>query len=647
MFPKSLSKTNKIFAIILLLVCPYIVSKWITDTNTIINERISFEIKTSSGGPFQLFFNTSNKHNQKNSFTKYLKDTESIENYHFTISEKNITHIRFDPPGPIEIKSISIGDFFHSRKYVGFELYKMIKPINDIDSIEFKNGNIIISTKGKDPFLFLNGIKEINHASFIENLKKIIFFVISFILISLGFVLLFRKFLQYKTQLFQQTTSLIISKKLFFALKLIVFSWFLFQMLYFAFNIKKGVSPDENYHIEVSKFYAKPNVFQLENTDATIRYGSLTTEPHFYYIVMGKLLLLKPSSIIDYHYLRLMNIVLSLFSLYLTFLLSKEITSNKLIQISILIAQSNVLMFVFLSSMVSYDNMINLLAVASFIFIFRFIRNPNLTYLLLLFSTMAVGALTKVTYLPLILLELVVLLFYTKKVLKHRMQFLKEMLMTKNITIFIFFLFFLGAVIFLYGGNLIKYNNIRPGAELVIGTEKALHGYGIYMRNSELLSTAHTRELMPLTEYVPMYFTRTMETIFSVVGHLSFPRGVSELKFYFILLILTVSITIYHFKKIINNQNMIIMLFLIISYVFIVFYVNYSSYSQMRMFGVALQGRYNFPIISLISVFGINTLLFKLSDKAKIPVIFILAFFLVYNSFLWFIDKVSSNWFNI
>ena len=647
MFPKSLSKANRIFAIILILVCSFFVSKWITETNTIINERISFEIKTPVGGPFQLFFNTNNEHNKKNSSTIYLKDNESFKNYHFTLFQKSITHIRFDPPAAIEIKSISIGDFFHSKKYAGLELYKMIKPLHDIDSVEFKAGIVKISTNGIDPYLLLIGIKEMNPASFIENFKKTIFQITAFFLVTLVFILLFRQFLYYKTQLFEQTTSVNISKNLFIALKVIIFSWFLFQMLYFALNIKKGVSPDERYHIEVSNFYSKPYVFHLENSDETIRYGSLTTEPHFYYLVMGKLLLLKPSSIIDYQYLRLLNIVLSLFSLYLTFLLSKEITSNKLIQISILLAQSNVLMFVFLSSMVSYDNLINLLAVSSFIFLFRFIRNPNLTYLLLLFSSMAVGALTKVTYLPLILLEMAVLLFYTKKIFLHRLQLLKEIRITKNITIGIIFFIFLGATIYLYGGNFLKYNNIRPGAELVIGKEKALHGYGIYMRNSELLSTAHTRELMPLTEYVPMYFTRTMETIFSVVGHLSFPRGVSELKFYLILLVLSFFISIYHFKKIISEQNLIIMLFLISSYVLIVFYVNYSSYSQMRAFGVALQGRYNFPIISLIAIFGMNTTLFKLSDKAKIPVILILTFFLVYNSFFWFIDKVSTNWFNI
>ena len=647
MVTKELSKTSKVFVIIIILAGSFFTSKWISDSNTLINERISFEIKPSVGGPFQLFFNTSNEHSQKNSSIQYLKGNGSFINCQFTLSQRSLTHIRFDPPADVEIKSITVGDFFHSKTYSGQELYKIIKPLHDIDSIKLIDSVVYITTKGMDPYLGLPGIKEVNPASMIRSLKKIIFRIAVFLLVTLVFILLFKQFLNYKTQIFDRTIPVNISKNLFIALRVIVFSWFLFQMLYFALNIKRGASPDENYHIEVSRFYSTPHVFHLENTDATIRYGSLTTEPHFYYLLMGKLLLLKPSSIIDYEYLRLLNIVLSLFSLYLTLLLAKEITSNKLIQISILIAQSNVLMFVFLSSMVSYDNMVNLLAVASFVFLFRFIRCTNLTYLLLVLSTMAIGALTKVTYLPLILLEVIVLLFYAKKIFLHRIQILSEFGIAKNIIIGLVFLVFLGGDIYLYGGNFINYHSIRPGAEVVIGKEKALNGYGIYMRNYNLLTTAHTREEIPLVKYIPMYFTRTMETIFSVVGHLSFPRGIPDLKFYLFLFVICFSVSIYHFKLIYHDQKLLILLFLFTSYILIVFYVNYSSYTQLRSFGVALQGRYNFPIISLMAVYGMNTMLFKLSDKAKIPVILILSFFLVYNSFFWFLDKVSNIWFNV
>jgi hypothetical protein len=260
---------------------------------------------------------------------------------------------------------------------------------------------------------------------------------------------------------------------------------------------------------------------------------------------------------------------------------------------------------------------------------------------------MVAGALTKVSYLPLILIEVFVLLFYTKKILLHRQQFLSDILASKNIILSIVLLSLFVSNIFLYGGNLIKYNKIKPGGEIVIGKEKALRGYGIYMRNYNLLATAHTREEIPLIKFIPMYYTRTMETVFSVVGHLSFPRGIPDLKFYLLLFAICFSVSIYHFKLIIGDQKLLISLFLFTSYILIVFYVNYSGYTQMRSFGVALQGRYNFPIISLMAVYGMNTMLFKLSDKAKIPVILILTFFLVYNSFFWFLDKVSNIWFNV
>lgn len=637
---------NKSLLYLLLVVSSWFISEWIQNSMNLTNDRISFEIKTLEGGMFQLFYSSNNQHCQKNSSIIHIRESESFQTIQFTLNKSSLTNIRFDPPSSVQIKSISISKRNSSIIYSGQELLKIIKPLHSIDSVELTDGVVNISTNGSDPYLRLNGIREINPVSNKESSIKFIIRLILFISVSLLLFLLFRIIIAYRVQLFDQRLSINIPKNLFIVLMFIVFSWFLFQMLYFAFNIKRGASPDENYHIEVSKFYSEPGVYSLENTNATIKYGSLTTNPHFFYLLMGKLLILKPDSIIDYEYLRLLNIILSLATFYLTYVLSKEITANKLIQISILIAQSNILMFVFLSSMVSYDNLVNLLAVVSFIFLLRFIRYLNLTYLLLLLSTMGVGAMTKVTYLPLIMLELAVLLFYTKSIYRQRIQIFSNILSPKNVVISALFLFIMGANIHLYGGNIVKYHKISPGAELVIGKETALKGYAIYKRNFKLLSTAHTRKVMPFKEYVPKYFARTFETIFSVVGHLSFPRGLPELWLYLVLTTISCCVFIYEFKEFVKDSKWRIVLFLFVSYILVVFYVNYSSYTHLREFGVALQGRYNFPVNSLMVIFLMHTLLFKLSDKAKIFVILIITFFLVNNSFLWFLARVTPNWFN-
>lgn len=631
--------------ILLLIASSWVISGWIQNSTNITNDRISFEIITSKGGMFQLFYSSNNQHSQKNSSIINTRGSESFQAIQFTVNKSSLTNIRFDPPSDVQIKSIVIGRLFNSEKYTGQKLFEILKPINDIENVDLVNNTVFISTKGIDPHLQISGIRILNPSTLKSEISKCVFRLIVFCLLILISIFSIKIITTYQAFLFNQNNKVNISRNLFKALRLIIFSWFLFQMLYFALNVKIGASPDERYHIGVSRLYSEPWVFRLENTEATYKLGSVTTNPHFYYLAMGKLLMLKPDFLIDYLYLRFINIIISLFSLYLTYLLSKEITSNKFIQLSILIAQTNILMFVFLSSMVNYDNLVNLLAVASFLFLFRFINNFNLTYLLLLLLNMVVGALTKATYLPLILFEVFVLLFYMKKIFLHKPHFFSEIGTSKNIMISIGFFIFFGANIYLYGGNLLKYQKIKPGGELVIGKENALKGYGIYMRNSNLLSTAHTREVMPLSKYVPMYFTRTIETIFSVVGHLSIQRGIPELRFYLILLAFCFSISIYHYKIIFSEQKLIILLLLITCYLLIIFYVNYSTYYQMRVFGIGLHGRYNFPVISLMVIFLMNTLLFKLSDRAKIPVILIITYFLVNNSFFWFLERVTQIWF--
>ena len=643
----ELSKIHRIFALVLILSGSYFISQWIINSSNLINERISFQVKISEGGPFQLFFSSNNQHSAKNSAIINTDGTDSFKSYSFTLSEKSLTHIRFDPPSDILIQSITIGNIFKSKKYIGQDLYNIIRPLHHIDKVFLKEDVVRITINGNDPYLQLVDIQAINLDSSTRHIKKLIFSILIFLSLVLAFVVSLKFLLSIRVHVFDQTNNFHIHKNLFLVLNTIVFSWFLFQMLYFALNIKRGASPDENYHIEVSKFYSEPGVFYLENTEATIRYGSLTTKPHFYYILMGKLLLLKPSSIMDYQYLRFLNIIISLLGLYLTLLLSKEITANKLIQIGILIAQSNILMFVFLSSMVSYDNLINFLAVASFIFLFRFINHPRLFYLLLLFLTMVIGSLTKVTYPPLILLELFVLLIYSKRVLLNRRQIFSEIKLPKNITVSIVIFVFLSANIILYGGNFIKYGNVIPSTVSVIGEENALKGYGIYMRNSNLRSTAHTREMMPIDEYVSKYLTRIMETTFSVIGHMKIPRGIPELRFYIILLSISLIASFFQFGSLLKDHKIYVLLFLLISYFLIVLYVNYSSYTYMRSFGVALHGRYNFPVISLFVIYLMYSILSMFSDKAKIPVILIITIFMIINSFIWFLERVDQAWFKV
>jgi hypothetical protein len=516
--------------------------------------------------------------------------------------------------------------------------------LHSIENISFSDNIVYINVNGEDPYFQLLDIPVVN--PFPNAPSLILLFVL-----LIFFICLFSFFLKLlkisKTRLFELKPVIEIPKNIFTIFLFIIFLWFAFQMLYFATTIKIGISPDEIEHIQRCRLFSPPGAFFLKNTLQSFPYGSLSTEPYFYHFLLGKMLLLNIFHIPEYLFLRILNICLSLFSLYFTLLLVKEITDNKWIQLTVLIVQSNILMFVFISSMVSYDNLINFLAVCSFLFLFRFIRNFSLYYLLLIFLTIFIGTLTKKTFAPLAVIEIIILLFYIKFILKRAKILFKSFYLSKNIITCCFLVIFIILNIILYGTNLYKYHQIVPSVDLVIGYDNAYKYRLEFARDIDFLASAPSRRIVPFDNFVTSYITRTEETVFGIMGHLSLRRDSSGLSFYKIFVVFSIILAIFNYKKIYKDSRQKILLFISFFYLLVIFCVNYSTYIHLKIFGLTLQGRYNFPILSLVIIFLVYNLLSNINDRIKIPLILLLTSCFIFNGFVWFILNVTQNWYLI
>ena len=604
----------------------------------------TIRLKSSSKGSMQIFYATKGNYTENNSIHIPVEASESFKNYTIKLTLSNIKHVRIDPPhGDFSINSVWISNRFGQYSYNGTDLYDRITHLNDISELIFENNNVEGKVNGTDPYLQID-IPVINEVSAVA-LPGIYFlvFIVAFILSSV----LWGLYLKYDyISINKSETPATISAAPFKIIVIGIFVWFAFQLIFYAVNIAQGIAPDEVYHIELSKLQSESISIKVEDSPRTYYLGAVSVRPYLYHYLMGRLLFFNIFNIPSFIYLRLINILLSLTTLYLTLMLTREVSDDKWVQLAVLIIQTNILMNVFISAMVSYDNLVNLLSTASFLILIRFLKNFSRKNLLLLIITMVAGALTKISYGPIVVIQIIILIGYSKSIYKNRKKILKKPVSVNDGILAAAIIVLFGLNINLYANNILTYGQVQPKTSKVLGDEISLKYYAQYQRNYKLQQTLDSRVEVPLTRYLIMYCKQTAQTIFGVFGHKSLVRSnMQVLSSFFILTLLSIFLFALRFRERIKNAPLIILLFSIIAYSLVVVSVNYQSYQALKLFGLALQGRYNFPILALASIFFAYNFMSVFRKRTKTIFLIMLTAFMVYNSFFWFISHATPDWY--
>ncbi|HQJ73919.1 MAG TPA: DUF2142 domain-containing protein, partial [Candidatus Dojkabacteria bacterium] len=239
-----------------------------------------------------------------------------------------------------------------------------------------------------------------------------------------------------------------------------------------------GVSPDSYYHLRVSQAYST-TLGIPQNTPQTYQWRDITRIPYLYFWINGRILNINNGVIDEVVLLRVINVIYSLGTVYVMYLLSKEIFKDKWKRVLPVFFLTHTLMFVFLSSSINYDNLANLLSTLSIYFFVKFVKKGiNLKYLLLMLLSLCIGALTKSTVLPvaLILVILSAVEIAKRKDEVKKIKAGKELLLLIPIAIFVFL------NLSLYGGNLLKYKTLEPSCTQILTHEQCLEN-GVYYRN--------------------------------------------------------------------------------------------------------------------------------------------------------------------
>lgn len=646
---------------------------------------------SQKSGICQVFYDIGSGFNETHSVRSKGFRTDGISTVSVQIPIKNINalrHIRIDPgnqPGIISIKSISLeyisfltGDSYSDIQIKPSEIKKYFVSSAHIDRFEAVDNQLKIVSSGEDPYFVSND--RFNHVflhqdAFESRLKRHSRIAVSlksalilFILMLVLIVYLKRKRIEdfynhYFDPIFQlilkgaqkylyedkretkeeknrKTVSLVLN----FCI-LLVFIWFLFQVVFFATKIKYGIAPDETHHFWLNRTFFQTEGIFLKDSPKTYSHGTVSTIPYLYHLILGKLLRFNLLDISPLIFWRSINVLLSFSYFVFAYLLIREITSNKIIQLCSLVIQSNILMFVFLSGMISYDNMVNLVGAVSLFLLLRFLKTYSRLYLFLLLTTMMVGGLVKITYLPLILIQLAVFVPFSIKIYQNRHIILFRPLLKIEWLLFPLMFVLLLLCLKLYLGNIVTYGSIFPSADKVISQEKALKYYAQSRVVKQMKKTRVQREKMSFPRFVKSYYYRAQSVIFGIMGHKNLPKAKKDLKNYNYILLVYLLIAMISLKFILKDYQLLILFGISAAYIVVVFFVNYYAYSIHHVFGAALQGRYNFVVLAGAASFFAYTYLFRFNDKVKTLLTLLLAAVFVPGGFFYFLTKAGLDWY--
>jgi len=435
--------------------------------------------------------------------------------------------------------------------------------------------------------------------------------------------------------------------------KYTLFILFGITILFFAFRLRMGLSPDSSYHIEVSRAYSTTWGIP-ENTPDTYQWRDITRIPYLYFWINARLLNLNDGNINEVILLRLVNVIYSLGTVFVTYLLSKEVLKGKWVRLMPVFLLTNTLMFLFLSSSINYDNLGNLFSVLGIYFFVKFVKSKlSIAYLLLMLIAVSLGSFTKYTVLPLAFILVIlssVHIFLERKKIKD-IKFGKELFLLLPLTILLFF------NIQIYGVNLIKYGGLEPKCEQILTHEQCLSN-GVYYRDMvtmpaiEVNGIAHIIQMITDGERVnPVIYFRYW--IWNIVGKVYGIMGDNSLQttdtlkvLYLFFLSVGATLTFVYWKKFKRLDYYLLITFLF--YVLVLFLAqNYKMYLKHNHMYLALQGRYLFPVISIGYVMYIKTLFF-IKKKWLFSLILIpLILLFIYGCIPYFFLNVESHWFEL
>jgi len=398
---------------------------------------------------------------------------------------------------------------------------------------------------------------------------------------------------------------------------------FLAYTTFIATNLLRDIVPDEPYHLSQSQDFRAswgiPEISRVARSHGVY----VRQNPYFAYWIFGRALalldLIKPqaSPWQELVYLRLVNILFSIGTVFFTYLLAREITKNKWWPLLAVFLLTHTMMFTLLSSGVSYDNPANFFSIAGIYFLYRVLNGKDfLINSLGWMIFMGLGTLTKLTLLPLALpMAILWIVFIVRE--RPGIAF-RQLSQLKQISLVIVLGVVLIANIGLYGVNLVKFQSLTPSCSDYYSKEFCAQT-GFSQRRESLALPEKPNVFQAFRQGYPeplRYFFDTwvrwmLNKIFGVMGGQKsyYPIGIA---YYHILLYWAAALGFRYFRG--TSRKIYSLIGIFGFYALTLFIQHYDIELAYGFIQVALQGRHIFPVIGIAYALAANGLM-KVPNK--------------------------------
>jgi hypothetical protein len=392
--------------------------------------------------------------------------------------------------------------------------------------------------------------------------------------------------------------------------------WFCFQAAWMASSTVSGIAPDEGAHTRTIQLYAASTMspFLANQPEETFSLGAVTRSPSYlYHYVLSFPYRLFPSALSEEGkklMLRLITIFFSLGGLIALYRAMLVLSAPRAVAGLVVWMLSNTLMFVFLAGSVSYDNLEFLLSTLAFYYWAKLFTASGAGELngedaLKLGISMCAASITKFTFLPLGATLLFLLVVRHRRNLSRVVRSCCRAFVSRDFSTLLLGLVFLilfGLFIERYGINYYRYGSYKPQCDQVLTYQQCLQS-ALFSRNLEFRDKPVSRSI-PDLEFTYRWVKKMKYGVFAILGHRwtrcdpIIREGTTIL---FVAMLVAVLATLRR-----SDSRQLALLAIVSVYAATLLLHNYSLFVQSGRFGLALQGRYIFPVLGILYFVGIS-----------------------------------------
>lgn len=426
-----------------------------------------------------------------------------------------------------------------------------------------------------------------------------------------------------------------ISSPLFFRLTVL---YFVTQAVFFAVAIKYGIPPDEPYHYDYIRLFATANwpLPFISDQSGYYHLGEVTQTPFFLYHYLLSIPYVLFLQYLPHPYigLRLISVLMGVLSLFVLRKLCGELKLSPLVSNLVSFSLSSTLVFVMVFASISYDSLAALLGFVVILFIVKLVNKPTILSAVLLVTAVALGSLTKVTFLPIALFAVLVLLIISYKqrsALRETLRSSKKSLSQKytvgQYLIAAILVFSTLLAVVKYMQNIVVYSTFQPECDQVLTVEQCRQN-SVYARNEKILSDGNPKIDLYHLDYVGAWATNMGERTFGVFGHKQFTPNPYILWTISAIFVAGIIATIRLMRPRRDLAPMTLGALLIFSTVALMIQ-NYNIYRWAGHPDFAVQGRYllaTFPLVYIILYHYLFRLIKRVELQSAMALVIIFVF---------------------